>query len=119
MKIFGREPAAWLNAVSAGIALLVGLGAFGLTETTGQALIAIASAVTSLMLAFAVRPLVPTLFTGLITSGFAALAAFNVITVSAKTTGLAVAFAEMLVTVLIVRPTSTPVASPAPAQNTV
>ncbi len=27
---FNREPAAWLNAFAAGVALLVGLGAFGL-----------------------------------------------------------------------------------------
>lgn len=119
MRIFGREPAAILNAVSAFVALLVGLGAFGLTDTEGQALVAVASAGTSLWLAFAVRPLVPTLFTGLITAGFAALAAFDVITVSGKTVGLVVAFAEIALTVIIVRPTSTPLAAPAPAQNTV
>lgn len=118
-KIFGREPAAWLNAASALVALLVGLGAFGLTEDKGQAVIAVVSAGTSVWLAFAVRPLVPTVFSGLITSGFAALAAFDVILVSTKTVGLAVAFAEMAVTVLIVRPTSTPVANPAPADHTV
>lgn len=119
MKIFGREPAAWLNAASAFVALLVGLGAFGLTETKGQALIAVISAGTSVWLAFAVRPLVPTLFTGLTTAGFAALAAFNVISVSSKTVGLAVAFAEMAMTVLVVRPTSTPLAAPAPPDHTV
>lgn len=119
MKIFGREPAAWLNAISAGVALLVGLGAFGLTETRGQALIAVASAVTSAVLAFAVRPVVPTVLSGLITSGFAALAAFDVISISARNTGLAVAFAEVLITLLAVRPFSTPVVSPAPPDHTV
>lgn len=119
MKIFGREPAAILNAVSALIALLVGLGAFGLTEDRGQALVAVASAGTSVWLAFAVRPIVPTVFAGLITSGFAALAAFDVIMVSAKTVGLVVAFAEIALTVVVVRPTSTPVAAPAPPDHTV
>lgn len=116
---FNREPAAWLNAVAAAIALLVGLGAFGLTDTTGAALVAVASAATSAILAWRVRPVVPTLLSGVLTSGFAALAAFNVINVSASNVGLIVAFAEILLTAIAVRPFSTPVADPAPASHTV
>lgn len=116
---FNREPAAWLNAVAAAIALLVGLGAFGLTDTKGQALVAVASGLTSAILAFRVRPVVPTILSGVLTSGFAALAAFNVIHLSASNVGLIVAFAEILLTAIAVRPFSTPAADPAPASHTV
>jgi hypothetical protein len=116
---FNREPAAYVNAFAALIALLVGLGAFGLTDTKGQALIAVVSGLTSAVLAFRVRPVVPTILSGALTSGFAALAAFDVIHLSASNVGLIVAFAEILLTAIAVRPFSTPVADPAPATHTV
>jgi hypothetical protein len=116
---FSREPAAWLNVLSAAIALAVGLGAFGLTENVGQAVIAFATAITTAIIAFRVRPIVPTLLAGTITTGFALLAALNVIHVSEKNTGLAVFFAEVLLTAVAVRPFSTPINDPAPATHTV
>lgn len=119
MKILGREPAAWLNALSAVIALCVGFGAFGLTETKGQAVIGVASAVTTGLVMLAVRPVAPTLLTGLITSGVAFLAAFNLVHITERQTGLIVATGEILLTALIIRPQSTPEADPAPPTHSV
>lgn len=116
---FSREPAAWLNTFSALIALLVGLKVFGLDDIKGAALVAVVSAGTSAWLAFRVRPIVPTVLSGLVTSGFAALAAFDVIHLSASNVGLIVAFAEVLITAIAVRPFSTPLSDPAPATYTV
>jgi hypothetical protein len=117
--IFGREPAAILNAASAVVALLVGFNAFGLTEDVGQAAIALASALTTAWLAFRVRPLAPTLLTGVITSGVAALAAVNLVHITQRQTGLIVAAAEILLTAIIVRPQSTPLADPRPPEYSV
>jgi hypothetical protein len=118
-RVFGREPAAILNVFSAMVALMIGMGWFGLTENQGQAVIGVVSAGTSVWIAFAVRPLVPTMLTGLITSGFAFLAAFDWVHVTERQTGLWVAFAEIALTALAVRPHSTPVVAPAPADHTV
>jgi hypothetical protein len=118
MKLI-REPAAILNTISALVALLVGFGAFGLTEDVGQAVIAVVSAVTSAIVAWKVRPLMPTFLTGVLTAGIAFLAAVNLIHITERQTGLAVAFLEILLTGLIVRPQSTPVVDPAPATHSV
>lgn len=109
--IFGRQPAMWLNAVSAVVALLVGFHAFGLTENIGQAIIALVSAITTAWIALRVRPIAPTVFTGVITSGVALLAAVDLVRITERQTGLMVAAAEMILTAVVVWPNSTPVAS--------
>lgn len=116
---FNREPAFWLNVASAIVATLVAFGAFGLNETTGQVLIGVVSAVTTVIVAFRVKPLAPTLLTGLITSGVAFLAAFNLLHITERQTGLFVALAEVVLTGLIIRPQSTPLADPAPRTHSV
>jgi hypothetical protein len=119
MRIFGREPAAILNVASALVALVIGMGWFGLTENQGQAIIGVVSAGTSAWVAFSVRPIVPTVLTGLITSGFALMAAFDWVHVTERQVGLWVAFAEIALTALAVRPHSTPVIAPAPPDHSV
>jgi hypothetical protein len=109
--IFGRQPAMILNAFSALVAMLVGLNAIpGLDENVGQAVIAVFSAGTSAWIALHVRPLAPTIFTGIITSGTALLAAVDIVHITERQTGLIVAAAEMVLTAIVVWPNSTPVA---------
>lgn len=117
--IFRREPAAILNVVSAAVALVVAFGWFDINDTKGQAIIAVVSAITTAWLAFHVRPLTPTLLTGLVTSGVAFLAAFDILHITARETGLIVAFAEVLLTGIIIRPQSTPVADARPPTHAV
>jgi uncharacterized membrane protein len=108
--IFGRQPAMILNAFSAVIAMMVGLNAIpGLNENVGQAVIAVVSAGTTAWVAWQVRPIAPTIFTGIITSGVAFLAAVDVVRISERQTGLIVAAAEMVLTAIVVWPNSTPV----------
>ena len=107
--IFGRQPAMILNAFSAVVAMLVGLNAVpGLNENVGQAVIAVVSAGTSAWIAWQVRPIAPTIFTGLITTGTAFLAAVDVVHITERQTGLIVAAAEMVLTAFVVGPNSTP-----------
>lgn len=117
--IFKREPAAIINAISALVALLVGFGVFGLTEDRGQALIGVVSAVTTVWVAFSVRPVAPTILAGVMTSGVAFLAAFDVVAITERQTGLLVGAAELVLTALVVRPQSTPNADPRPAEHAV
>ena len=119
MKIFSREPAAIVNVASMGVALLVAFDVFGLTEDRGQAVIGVFSAATTVFLLFQVRPIAPTVLTGLITAGVAFMAAFDLVHITQRQTGLIVAFAEVFLTALIIRPQSTPVADPRPATNSV
>lgn len=117
--MFNREPAAILRAFSALIALLVGFGAFGFTEDVGQAIIAFVSAAVTVFLAFRVRPLAPNLLTGVITTGAALLAAYDLIHITERQTGLFVSLAEMVLVAFVTRPQSTPLADPRPPEHSV
>jgi hypothetical protein len=76
MKIFGYEPAVWLYAVNAGVALLV---AFGLNLTHDQvgAVTTIATAVLTIATAVLTRPWVVSTLTAAVGSLLTAVAAFG------------------------------------------
>lgn len=68
MKIFGREPAAWLGLISPVVAVLVAMNLHFLNAGQGAAIVA---ALTALVLVFTTRPLAPGLLTGLLGTGVA------------------------------------------------
>jgi hypothetical protein len=79
MKVFGREPTLVLQVISAVLSFLVASG-FGLTDTQAALVVAAISAVFGVINAWAVRPIAPAVFTGLV-GALAALAlgfGFNV-----------------------------------------
>lgn len=85
MKIFGREPALIIAAVSAGLSLLVTFN-FGLSAEQAGALVAVISAVFAAATAAITRPIAPSAFTGLVAAVVALLAAYG-FEVSAETVG--------------------------------
>lgn len=76
MKLFGREPALIIAAVSAGLSLLVTFQ-FGLSAEQAGAIVAVISAVFAAITAWVTRPIVPSAFTGLVAAVVALLAAFH------------------------------------------
>lgn len=64
-KIFGREPALWVSAVSAALSLAVTLGV-GLTADQAGAWSAVISGVFAVVTAILTRPIAPAAFTGLV-----------------------------------------------------
>jgi hypothetical protein len=63
--VFRREPALWLAALSAGLAMLVGFSFPGLNDGVAAAITAVANAGIGAWIALRTRPLAPGAFTGL------------------------------------------------------
>ncbi|MET7429649.1 hypothetical protein ABZT16_11705 [Streptomyces flaveolus] len=76
MKIFGREPALVISAISAGLSLLVTFN-FGLSAEQAGAIVAVISAVFAAATATITRPIAPSAFTGLVAAVAALLAAYG------------------------------------------
>lgn len=109
--ILGREPAVLINAVATLLALFVAFGADWLTVAQAGAIEAVLAAAATAWVAFKVRPLAPTLFTGLITTG-ATLAAAYGFELSQAQVGSITAASIALMTALVIRPQSTPASDP-------
>jgi hypothetical protein len=76
MRIFGREPALILGALSAGLSLLVTLGA-DLTAEQAGAIVAVVSAAFAVVTAAVTRPIAPAAFTGFVAAAAALLMAYG------------------------------------------
>lgn len=85
MRIFGREPALIIAAISGALSLLVSFQ-FGLSGEQAGALVAVVSAVFAAATATITRPIAPSAFTGLVAAAVALLAAYG-LEVSAETVG--------------------------------
>lgn len=116
---FSREPAAWLNALSALIALMIGMGWFGLTENVGQAVVAFATAVTGAVVAWKVRPMTASVLATVLTTGVALGSALDWFHLTERQVGLWVAALDIGLTLLAVRPQSTPIDDPRPPEHAI
>lgn len=105
MKILGYEPAVLLQAVNAGLALLV---AFGLGLSDGQvgAVTVLATAAVAVATAVMTRPLVVSAVTGAVGTALSAVAAFG-LDLSAQQIG-AVVTALSIVLALLLRQAVSP-----------
>ncbi|GAA0403237.1 hypothetical protein GCM10009530_64040 [Microbispora corallina] len=115
MKIFGREPAAWLHALQAVLAFLVtlpALNALGFTSEVSSWVMTIAAGVVALLVALATRPMVVSALTGAVQTILTGLVAFG-LPLSEQSTGVAVA-ALNIVLMLLMPLGLTPAADPAP-----
>ncbi|GIJ10720.1 hypothetical protein ACFFMR_18820 [Micromonospora andamanensis] len=110
MKIFGREPTLWIQALSAFLGVAVTFGVPGLSATQAAAIVAATSAVFAAINAALVRPVAPAAFTGLVTA-FAVLVAAYGLDVSQETVG-AVQLTVVAVLALLTRTQVTPASDP-------
>jgi hypothetical protein len=117
-KIFGREPAVIIGAAASLLSLLVAFGLDFLTAKQAGAIEAVLAAAAAVWIAAHVRPIAPTLFTGLISAG-ATLASAYGFDLSQSQVGSIAAVSVALLTVLVVRPQSTPNADPRPTDGAV
>jgi hypothetical protein len=77
MKIFGREPTLWLQAISGALAFLVTFGWDRLSAEAAGAIVAVLAAAFGVANALTVRPVAPVVFNTLITTGAALLATYG------------------------------------------
>lgn len=117
MTIFGREPALWLTAIGTVLGLGVAFGLEGLSAEQSAAVQALIVALVTAVQALAVRPVPPTVWSGVVTAGAVLLAAYG-LDVGQERLG-AVQLAVAAIMGLVVRQASTPKSDPAPAENTV
>jgi hypothetical protein len=109
-KVFGREPTAVLQTVSALLAVLVTFGFDGLSAHQAALIVALLSAGISLVNAFLVRPIAPAAFTGFVTALAALLSGYG-LDLSQELVG-AVQVAVVAILALVVRNQVTPAADP-------
>lgn len=76
MRIFGREPALIVAALSAGLSLLVTFNV-GLSGEQAGAIVAVISGALAAVTAAMTRPIAPSAFTGLVAAAVALLAAYG------------------------------------------
>lgn len=108
---FSREPAAWLAALGAVLAVVVAFRLPGVSADQAPAIIAAVTAVTGLATAWRTRPIAPSLVTYFGTSAFQLLAAYGLDVTSNAISAVNVALVALLV---LVRGAITPRADPAP-----
>lgn len=77
MRIFGREPALWLNATSAGVGLLVTFKVGGLDAEEAGCIVAVESALFGVVAAVLTRPIAVQAFTTLVATVASLVAAFG------------------------------------------
>lgn len=116
--IFGREPAVLITAFTALLSLVVAFGFDFLDAKQAGAIEAVLAAVAALWIAVHVRPVAPTLLTGLITTG-GTLAATYGFELSQSQVGAITAASVALMTALVIRPQSTPKSDPRTIDGTV
>ncbi|GIH26052.1 hypothetical protein Aph01nite_43620 [Acrocarpospora phusangensis] len=115
MKIFGREPAAWLHALQAVLAFATTLPlvqAWGLSEEAAAVVMTIAGGVVAAWVAIATRPFVVSALTGGVQTILTGMIAFG-LPLSQESAGAAVA-ALNVVLMLLMPLGLTPTADPAP-----
>ncbi len=112
MKIFGREPTLIIQAISAGLSILVAFAVPGLDAETAGLMVAAISATFGVINALMVRPVAPTAFVGLV-GAVAALTAAYGLEFSQEQVGAATA-ATVAVLTLLSRAQVTPVGDPDP-----
>lgn len=110
IKLFGREPAMWIQALTALLALFVGFGVPGLSDTLAAAVTALAAAIFAAVQALAVQPVAPTVFSGVIAAAAPLVMHFG-LDLTQQQVGL-VSIAVATVVGLLVRSQSTPVHDP-------
>ncbi|MEU4777457.1 hypothetical protein [Micromonospora sp. NPDC023633] len=110
MKIFGREPTLYIQALSALLGVFVTFGLPGLSATQAAAIVAVLSALLAAVNAAMVRPVAPAAFAGLVTALAVLVAAYGM-DVSQETVG-AVQVAVVGVLALLTRTQVTPAADP-------
>lgn len=110
---FGREPALVIQTISAVLALLVGFGISGLDDGLAAAITAVLTAAAATWVALHVRPVAPTVFTGLVTASATLAAAFG-LDLTQQQVGL-VAMAATAVMAMLTRAQVTPTSDPDPA----
>jgi len=111
-RLFGRDPALWLQAVSGLLVILVGLGLPGLTDSVAAAIMALIAAALTTWQALLVRPVAPTVMSGLIVALAPLGAYFGLHLAQSQIATLTAGVAGIVA--LIVRSQSTPVYDPAP-----
>ncbi|WP_214103253.1 hypothetical protein [Acrocarpospora catenulata] len=115
MKIFGREPAAWLHALQAILAFATTLPivqAWGLTQEAAAVVMTIAGGAVAVWVAVATRPFVVSALTGGVQTILTGLIVFG-LPLSQTSAGAAVA-ALNVVLMLLLPLGITPAADPAP-----
>jgi hypothetical protein len=112
MKWFGREPAIFISIVYSLLMLLSVLWVRGIDETMAAAVQVLLTAVATALTALTVKPVAPTVFTGVIVAA-AALAARFRFHLDENQIALAAAFVASVVTLVGARPQQTPVHDPA------
>jgi hypothetical protein len=117
MSVFGREPTAWLQALSALLAVLVTFGWDGLSATQAALIVAALSAGIGVVNALAVRPIAPAAFTGFVAAGAALLTGYG-LDLSQELVG-SVQVAVVTLLALVLRSQVTPVVDPRPADHSV
>jgi hypothetical protein len=113
MKLFGREPALWLQGLTAVLALLIAVPGAGMNDTLAALITAAVAAGFTTWQAFLVQPVAPSVFSAAV-AAFAPLIAYFGLDFTATQVGLFSAALAALVG-LWVRPQSTPVADPSGA----
>lgn len=111
VTILGREPAVLITAATSLLALFVAFGLDGLSAKQAGAIEALLAAAATAWIASKVRPVAPTIFVGLITTG-ATLAAAYGYELTQTQVGSITAASIALMTALVIRPQSTPKADP-------
>ena len=110
MKIFGREPTVWLQGLTAVLTFFVTFGWDQLTSKQAGLIVAVVAAALSAWNAWAVKPVAPAIWTGLITSGAALLGAYG-LSLNQESVGKVV-LAVTAVMAIILRQAVTPSALP-------
>ncbi|MFG2352568.1 hypothetical protein [Streptomyces sp. NPDC048521] len=116
MRIFGREPVAVLNTLSAGLGLIVSLGVTPLTAEMAGGIVAFVTAVLGAAAAAMTRPIAPQAFTTVVAAGAVLVGTFG-FEVSQGTVG-AINGVVLAALTLLTRAQVTPSNPPAPAGPT-
>jgi hypothetical protein len=109
--IFGREPAVVIAAIAATLAVVMGFLPDFLTVGQSGAITAFLTAGAAVWTAIKVRPLAPTIFVGVITTGATLFGTFG-FDLSQSQVGALAAASVAVMTALVVRPQSTPTSDP-------
>jgi len=112
-RIFGREPSLWLQGISAALTFFVTFGWDGLSAEQAGLIVFFVSAVLTAWNALLVRPVAPTVWTGVITAGAAVLGAYG-LDFSQERVG-ALVLAVTAVMGILLRQSVTPEVSPSNA----
>lgn len=116
--ILGREPAVLIGAAASLLAVLIGFVPTALTVEQAGAITAFLTAGAAVWTAIKVRPVAPTLFVGVITTGATLLASFG-FALTQQQVGAVAAASVAVMTALVVRPQSTPKNDPRTIDGTI